>query len=88
MNLDTAIREDAQHTHVVVRGQASLGQLSSLMHVLEVDSRSWRHDCVLLDFSALDSRVESKERKLLEQIAEVRLRKKQLAFVWPQARGL
>ena len=82
MNLDTAIHEEAQQTHVVVQGQATLGQLSSLMQVLEVDSRSWRHDRVLLDFSALESRVQPVERALIEQIAAVRLGKKQLSVIW------
>ncbi|HEX7891876.1 MAG TPA: hypothetical protein VF522_21190 [Ramlibacter sp.] len=88
MDLDTAIHEEVQQMRVAVRGEATLGQLSSLMHVLEVDSRSWRHGRVLLDFSALESRVGETERKLLEQIAAVRLGKKTLAVVWPDASRL
>ena len=83
MNLETSIHEEAQQTRVVVTGEATLGQLSSLMHVLEVDSRSWSHEQVLLDFSRVEGRLQTAERKLLEQIAVVRLGKKQLSFVWP-----
>lgn len=83
MNLETSIHEEAQQTRVVVTGEATLGQLSSLMHVLEVDSRSWSHDRVLLDFSRVHARLGTAERELLEQIAAVRLGSKRLAFAWP-----
>lgn len=83
MNLETSIHEEARQTRVVVEGRATLGQLSSLMQVLAVDSSSWSHDDVLLDFSRLDSRLGTAERKLLEQIAAVRLGTKRLGFSWP-----
>lgn len=83
MQLETSIHEEAQRTRVVVEGAATLGQLSSLMHVLAVDCRSWPHDRVLLDLSRLECRLGAAERELLEQIAAVRLLKKQLDFSWP-----
>lgn len=83
MPLETSIHEEAQRTRVVVEGEATLGQLSSLMHVLAVDCRSWSHERVLLDFGRLESRFGAPERQLLEQIAAVRLTNKQLDFSWP-----
>jgi hypothetical protein len=54
---------------VVVKGQATLGHLLSLLAVLQVDSRDWTAPAVLLDLSALESALAPSEQSRLQDEA-------------------
>jgi hypothetical protein len=58
-----------QHTRVALAGQASMGQLLSLLQVLQVDSVAWPSQAMLLDLSELENRFTQAERGRLQQEA-------------------
>lgn len=68
MTFEVAVHEEAQRTRVVITGQASPGQLGSLMQVLALDSGRWR-GALLVDLSRLESRVSSPQRMHVEEEA-------------------
>jgi hypothetical protein len=84
MSFDITLHDEehAHQTRVVVTGRATLGQLTSLLHVLEVDSATWRHDEVVLDLSGLKSVFSPAEQELLGQVARTRLPRKQVQLRW------
>lgn len=83
MDLDVALLREAQDTRVVVKGAASLGQLCSLLRVLEVDSATWPPGAVRLDLGQLHGNLGPAEQAMLREVAECRLRSKRLAILWP-----
>lgn len=88
MDLDVALLREAQDTRVVVKGAASLGQLCSLLRVLEVDSATWPPGAVRLDLGQLEDPLHPAERALLREVAKCRLRSKQVAILWPPGAAL
>jgi hypothetical protein len=82
MSFDITLHEEEQQTRVAVTGRATLGQLTSLLHVLEVDSANWRHDNVLLDLSGVKSIFSPAEQELLGQVARTRLPRKKVRLQW------
>ena len=56
MSLAISVTREAQHTRVSLKGSATLGQVLSLLQVLQVDSQQWPRDEALLDLSGLDRR--------------------------------
>jgi len=83
MSFDIALHEEARQTRVAVTGRVSLGQLASLMHLLEVDSVSWRNDQVLLDLSGVQPLFLPAEKELLAQVARRRLIRRTVQLRWP-----
>jgi hypothetical protein len=69
MGFDIAMTEEAHCIRIVVEGEATLGQLMSLMHVLEVDSASWPKDAVLFDLRGLATWLSPSERRRLKREA-------------------
>jgi hypothetical protein len=84
MELDIALLREAQQTRVVVRGQASLGQLCSLLRVLEVDCATWPPGEVRLDLGQLHASLDPAEQAMLQEVAACRLRSKRVAILWPR----
>jgi hypothetical protein len=82
MSFDITLHEEEQQTRVAVTGRATLGQLTSLLHVLEVDSANWRHDTVVLDLSGLKSVFSPAEQEMLAQVARTRLPRKKVHLHW------
>jgi hypothetical protein len=87
MDLDVAVRREEQDTRVVIQGRASLGQLCSLLRVLEVDSATWPQGEVRLDLRQVQSRFAPAEEALLRQVVECRLRSRRVALLWPPGAG-
>ena len=83
MDLDVMVTHEPACTRVVVCGNPALGRLSSLLQVLEVDSKGWPNSEVLLDLRKLGSRFDRAERDLVREIAERRLRTKRVELLWP-----
>ena len=83
MDLDVRVTHEPGFTRVLITGDSSLGRLSSLMQVLEVDSTTWPHKEVVLDLRRLESRLDRAEREMLQQVAERRLRSKRVEMLWP-----
>jgi hypothetical protein len=83
MSFDIALHEEARQTRVVVTGRVSLGQLASLMHLLEVDSATWRNEQVLLDLSGVQPLFLPPEKDLLAQVARCRLVRRNVQLRWP-----
>lgn len=54
MSFDIRVRHEEQRTRAEVTGSATLGQLLSLLQVLQVESHGWPPGDVLLDLSGLD----------------------------------
>ncbi|RYF17731.1 MAG: hypothetical protein EOO30_05895 [Comamonadaceae bacterium] len=83
MSFDIAVHDEAQLTRVAVTGRVTLGQLASLMQVLQVDSRAWPHEFVLLDFSGIEDRFPATEKELLGHVARCRLLGRRVTVRWP-----
>lgn len=83
MDLDVTVTHEPGCTRVLVSGDPPLGGLSSLLQVLEVDSKSWPNGEVVLDLRKLRSRFDRAEQALLREIAERRLRTKKVEMLWP-----
>jgi hypothetical protein len=84
MDLDVKVTHDARRTRVEISGEVTLGRLTSLLQVLEVDSKSWPNDDVLLDLSQLQSRFDAAEQALVREIVQLRLRGKRIELRWPE----
>lgn len=83
MGFDIAMHEEPHRTRVAVRGRITLGQLASLLQVLQVDSKDWRHDDVLLDLDGIEGRFLPAEKDLLGQVARFRLQGRRVTLRWP-----
>ena len=75
MSFDVSVSRQPRYTRVVVKGRASLGQLMSLLVVLEVDSRDWAGDEVLLDLSGIEGSFAPTEQSQLQDEAQRRLKR-------------
>ena len=62
MSFNINVTPGPQHTRVALSGQANMGQLLSLLQVLQVDSAAWPREAVLLDLSELETRFLQIER--------------------------
>ena len=82
MDLDVTVAHEPARTRVRISGDTTLGRLSSLMQVLEIDSASWPHKEVVLDLRELQSRFDRAEREMLREVAERRLRTKRIELLW------
>jgi hypothetical protein len=69
MSFEINVTPGPQHTRVALTGQANLGQLLSLLLVLQVDSAAWPREAVLLDLSGLQNSFTQAERTLVQQEA-------------------
>jgi hypothetical protein len=86
MSFEIKVSHEARRTRVVVKGKPSLGQLSSMMQVLEVDSTDWPRAEVLIDLSEVAVRFTPAEQGVLDHIAERRLsRMERVTMRWGQA---
>ena len=73
MSFTIQVTPGPQHTRVALTGQATMGQLLSLLQVLQVDSVDWPHEAMLLDLSELQNSFTQAERTRLQQEAVRRL---------------
>lgn len=85
MELEITVIHEAPHTRVRIRGEVSLGQLSSVLQVLEVDSAGWPRDRVVLDLRDVQGRFDAAEQALVGEIAQCRLRRKAVELLWVRA---
>ena len=69
MSFNINVTPGPQHTRVALVGQANMGQLFSLLQVLQVDSAAWPSESVLLDFSELQTSFEQVDRTQFHQEA-------------------
>jgi len=69
MSFDFKVTPGPQHTRVILAGEATMGQLLSLLQVLRVDSVAWPHEAVLLDLSELQTHFAQAERTQFQQDA-------------------
>ena len=49
MSYDVSVTQQAFYTRVAITGAPTIDQLLSLVHLMGVDSDSWKHDCLLVD---------------------------------------
>ena len=69
MTFNIHVTPGPQHTRVALTGQANMGQLLSLLQVLQVDSAGWPSDTVLLDLSELEAGLSQADRTRFQQEA-------------------
>ena len=83
MSFDITVTQERQHTWVVIKGQATVGQLLSLMQVLHVDSMDWPHEEVLIDLSGMERAFTPAERARLHEGARGALQRvRRIGFRW------
>lgn len=84
MSFDISVTHEAQHTRVLVAGRPSVGQLQSLLLVLEVDSTNWPHRSVLFDLTGLAEAPAAADRaRLRDEAQRVLRRMTAISFRWP-----
>jgi hypothetical protein len=66
MSFDISVSREPQQTRVAIKGDASLGQLLSFLQLLQVDSRLWPQDEVMIDLSGLLHRFAPSEQSQLQ----------------------
>ena len=69
MTFDFKVTPGPQHTRVILAGEATMGQLLSLLQVLQVDSAAWPREAVLLDLAELHTDFSQAERTRFQQDA-------------------
>jgi hypothetical protein len=69
MTFDFKVTPGPRHTRVILAGEATMGQLLSLLQVLQVDCAGWPHEAVLLDLSELQTTFSQAERTQFQQEA-------------------
>ena len=83
MTFEVAVHEEAHATRVAISGEASAGQLGSLMQVLALDSARWR-GALLVDLGGLRTRISAPERLRVEEEARKHFRAmRSVEVVWP-----
>ena len=55
MNFDVAIDRGRTYVRVTITGQPEIGELLSLIHLLGVESETWKDDRVLVDLRHVDT---------------------------------
>ena len=69
MCLDITVTHEASRTRVRIAGEASVGQLMSLLQVLQVDSGTWPHEAALFDLRAVTTALTPAELERLRREA-------------------
>ena len=81
------VTHEAACTRVAVQGEARLGRMLSLLQVLELDSRTWPHERLLLDLREFDSVLDAPEQeRLVLDAARLLPRMRKIAFLAPPGR--
>ena len=53
MSYDVSVTQQRDHTRVVVTGAPTIDQLLALVHLLGIDSGTWKHDVLTLRRSTI-----------------------------------
>lgn len=69
MSFDAAVTRDGPRTRVTVDGTPTLGQLLSLLTVMQVDAATWPASAVLLDLAGVRTAFEADARNEVEDHA-------------------
>ena len=55
MSYDISVTQQRYYTRVVITGAPTIDQLLSLVHLLGVDSGTWKHDLLLVDLRGVST---------------------------------
>jgi hypothetical protein len=87
VSLEVSVKHQDGVVRVLVKGEASLGRLLSLLQVLEVDAPSWPAACALLDLRPLQARLACDEQaRFAWEVARALRRMKRVALLAPRGR--
>ena len=87
MSFDVSVTQKQFYTRVAITGSPSFDQLISLVHVLGVDSNSWKHDALLVDLRKVSTPFsESEQRSLGHETACSLAHLRKIASVVPPDR--
>lgn len=87
MDFDVAVKDHDFYMRVAVAGRPSLGQLLSLVHILGVESASWRHECLLVDLRGVATEFSRPEQaRIGEEAASSLAHVRRIASLVPPER--
>lgn len=87
MAYDVSVTQQRFCTRVVVAGAPTIDQLLALVHVLGIDSGTWKHDVLLVDLRKVSTQFSEAEQHSLGQAAAASLvHMRKIASVVPPER--
>jgi hypothetical protein len=87
MSFDVSVTQQRYYTRVAVSGAPTIGQLLALVHVLGVDSGTWKHDILLVDLRKVSTQFsEAEQRSLGQEAAASLVHMRKIASVVPRER--
>ncbi|WP_169419644.1 STAS/SEC14 domain-containing protein [Ramlibacter agri] len=73
MSYDVSVTQQRFYTRVAVTGEPTFDQLLALVHLLGVDSDSWKHDVLLVDLRKVATPFSNEEQFAIGQAAATSL---------------
>jgi hypothetical protein len=73
MSYDVSVTQQRFYTRVAITGEPTIDQLLSLVHLLGVDSGSWKHDRLLVDLRRVTTQFTQAEQFSIGQEAATSL---------------
>jgi hypothetical protein len=87
MNFDVAIDRGRTFVRVTITGQPEIGELLSMIHLLGVESETWKDDRVLVDLRRVDTPFTRHEQfRIGEEAAASLSHMEKIASVVPRER--
>ena len=87
MSFDVSVTQQRFYTRVAVSGAPTIDQLLALVHVLGVDSGTWKHDVLMVDLRKVSTQyTEAEQRSLGQEAAASLVHMRKIASVVPPER--
>ena len=87
MNFDVAIDQTARYVRVALTGSPSIGQMLSMIHLLGVESETWKQNATLVDLRGVSTQYTQQEQfRIGEEAASSLSHMDRIASVVPPAR--
>src|SRR3954465_12955673 len=65
MSFDVSVTQKQFYTRVAITGSPSFDQLVALVHVLGLDSGSWKHDALMVDLRKVSTQFTENEQRTI-----------------------
>lgn len=87
MSYDVSVTQQRFYTRVAISGEPGIDQLLALVHLLGVDSGTWKHDVLLVDLKRVSTQFSREEQFAIGQAAASSLaHMRKIASVVPRER--
>ena len=87
MNFDVVIDQTARYVRIALTGSPSIGQMLSMIHLLGVESETWKQTATLVDLRGVSTQYTQQEQfRIGEEAASSLSHMDRIASVVPAAR--